>query len=351
MKELKICKVCGVPVRVGKDHRWGPDGTITLRGITDRRMVFFDSDGLDVLFSNIETLLNFSVQKILIESKARSTREYIKRMLRGPKGPLVRILGLNRVISRVAEQGKILGYGKATAIDFSWKERYMKTLIENPYSLPLIMGDLLGANEAATKDMNTVEYFERDPGVYEVKVLSGSYAPELTGRLLPKPRPRKPGNIEYDYCPRCGVPLEVSRFTWNLEEGTIIHAESGLRMAIFGPQGIEVFFEELEKELGEAIPATVVEAQRMYAETRMSLRSIGASTVDLRRWLAIRGMGNLVSLETSDDSVVAVIENPSLPLIVAGTALAFYEFTYNRKGRVDWSISDEGDLRINLEPA
>lgn len=351
MKQTKTCKVCHIPLRVGKDHLWGPDGTITLRGIHDRRMVFFDSDGLDVLFSNIESLLGISVEKILIESKARSAREYARRMLRGPKGQLARLVGLNRVVGRVLLQGRILGYGRAGVSGFSWREGYISVEIEDPYSLPLFCADFRGAAESVTRDPGTVTSEELGPGRYRVDVARGSSSPEFAGRLLPQPRARKPGDVTYNYCPRCGVPLEVSRFIWDLDRGTITHADSGLRMALFGPQGLEVFFNELEGELGDTIPETVIEAQRMYAESRMSLRSIGARAGDVRSWLAIRGLGNLVSLDITEELLEARIENPSLPLVIVGTSLSFYEFTFNRKGRMEWSLADDGDLRMRISPA
>src|SRR5659263_430654 len=74
MAELKACKTCGVPSRVGKGHIWNPNGTIVQRQDRDHRMIFFDSDSIDALFTNIESLIGMPIEKMVIESKARATQ-------------------------------------------------------------------------------------------------------------------------------------------------------------------------------------------------------------------------------------------------------------------------------------
>ena len=352
MAGLKTCKTCGVPLRVGKGHVWNSDGTITQRRDPDHRMLFFDSDSLDSLFSNIEKLIGVPIEKIVIESKARATRTYISHMIRGAKGQIARIVGLERIVTRVVEQGKVMGYGDIKVLEFNWKENYMECEIGNPYSLALFCGDLRGANEAIRIVVGTVTYEEIGPDRYLIKNFEAPHAPELEDRLLPTAKPRKPGNIEFNRCPGCGAPLEISRFKWDLERGIITHDDTGMRMALFGPTGLEVIFEELERELGDTIPDAIVEAQRMHAERSMRPRWKVAQPQDIRNWLAIQGLGNLAELEPVGESGFTVrIENPALPLIIVGTAKGFYEFMTDRKGSVSWELTDDGDLKMSFAPA
>lgn len=345
---MKRCKECGVPLRIGKGHNWNPDGTITQGRDPDHRMVFLDSDGLNSLFLNIERLIGTSIEKIIIESKARATMSYVSQLLRGPKGPLARVVGLERVIRRVVEQGKVMGYGDIKITDFNWKENYMYCDVGNPYSLPLFCGDLRGANEAIRRVTGTVSYEEIGPDHYLVKNYQAPHVPGIEERLIPHPKPRKPGDIEYNRCRRCGAPLEISRYRWDLEKGTITNGKTGVRMALFGPTGVQVIFDELESELGESIPETIVEAQRMHAESQMIPNWRKAVQEDIRNWLAIQGLGNLVSIETVEEGFTVRIENPALPLIIVGTELALYDFTDETRGAASWSIEEDGDLVLTL---
>lgn len=350
MPAVKICETCGIPRRIGKDHTWNSDGTITQRRDPDHRMLFFDSDSLDGLFSNIEHLIGVPIERMVIESKARATNAYISQLLRGHRGVIARIIGLERIVKRVVEQGKLLGYGDIEVVEFNWKEIQIACEIGQPYSLPMFCGDLKGSSEAIRKVTGSVSCESIGEDRYMVRTYQAPHASELEGRLLPKPRPRKPGDIEYNTCLGCGVPLEVSRFNWDLERGTISHCETELRMAIFGPTGLQVVFDELEQELGSSIPETIIEAQRMYTRENPNIRWKGAGVDGIRRWLAIQGLGNLVTLEQVDDSITTLIENPALPTIIVGSSLGFYESTTGNRASAEWSLAPDGDLSIKVSP-
>lgn len=346
MGDFKFCKTCGVPVRIGKDHVWNSDGTITQRRDPDHRMLFFDSEGLDVLFRNIEGLIGVPIEDMVIESKSRAAEAYIRSLLRGVRGPLARMLGIGRIVRRVVEQGRVMGYGDIKVTLFDWAQSRMICEIRHPYSLPLFCGDLKGANQAIRKVAGTISHEEVEPDFYRIENFNAPHAPELEERLMPRPLPRKPGDIEFDLCPGCGVPIQIANYAWNLEEGTIVHKATGLRYAIFGSAGLQVIFDELEAELGESIPETVVEAQRMHMESRLSGLSASLGAEDLRNWLAVQGMGNLVEATRGEEGTYARIENPAVPLILIGTASALYELMVGRKGETTWKISPDGDLEI-----
>jgi hypothetical protein len=174
-------------------------------------------------------------------------------------------------------------------------------------------------------------------------------APELKDRLMPKAPPRKPGDIKFNFCPRCHVPLEISQFKWDLEKGTITHEPTNLRYAIFGPAGLQAVFDELERELGDTITGTIIEAQRMHAELRMSEWWSSLATGDLRNWLAVQGMGNLVSLEAVEGGFTSRIENPAVPLVLIGTAIALFEYMFKSKTTLEWSMAENGDLLVTIK--
>lgn len=350
MSGTRTCKTCGVPLIFGKGHVWNPDGTITQRRDPDHRMALIDSNGVNALFANIEQLIGVPVEKMIIESKARATGAYISKLIRGAKGTLARVVGLERIIRRVVEQGRVMGYGDIKVREFNWKENYLYCEIGNPYSLPMFMGDLRGATEAVRKVLGTVTYEQIGPDRYLVKNFQAPHAPELEDRLLPHPRPRKPGEVELKRCAGCGTPFEISSFRWDLEQGTITHPETGLRVALFGPYGLQAVFDELGDELGEAIPETIIEAQRLYVTSAPGSFWKSLRGDDFGYWLALFGLGNLISFEQEGNGVTARIENPALPLIILGTSLGLYEIIAGTRGNITWSITEDGDLTFAMAP-
>lgn len=361
MADFRLCKHCGVPQRIGKDHSWNPDGTITQRRDQDHRMVFYDSDGIDSLFANIEQLIGMSIEKLVIESKARATQAYVSHLLRGFRGTAAKIIGVERIVARVIDQGRVMGYGDIKAELIDWDNQVMKIRARNPYSLKLFCGDMRGATEAIRKIEGTVTYEEIGPDTYKVTATHEPHAPELQDRLMPERPPRKPGSITYRLCPGCGVPAEIAGFKWNTSEGTIHYGPSGMRYAVFGPAGLTAVFDELERELGETIPETIVEAQRLHAEgaLRRSWALLGVPDLSpgiqalrewLQVWMGMQGMGNLAALEESGGSYSARIENPATPLVLVGTAAAVFEFLSGGKCSIEWSMAPDGDLAFTLNP-
>jgi hypothetical protein len=352
MAKLKACKTCGVPSRVGRGHNWNPNGTMVQRNDRNHRMIFFDSDSVTALFSNIEDLIGVPIEKIVIESKARATEAYIGTLIRGTKGQLARLFGLERIIRKIVEQGRLLGYGDIRVKEFNWKQAFMVCEITDPYSLPLFCGDLKGSLQAIRKLEGKVEYKEIGPNSYSIRDSQELDATGLEERLMPRTVPNKPGDFVYHRCPTCKAPLEISRFNWDIGKGTITQEGTGIRYAVFGSTGLQVILDELEKELGDTIPATIVEAQRMHAARTMNPRWKSVSREDIRNWLAFQGLGNLVALDEVEGGGFSIlIENPAIPLLIVGTIAALFEFLSGSESDINWEIVGDGDLSVNVMPA
>ena len=351
MSKVKVCKTCGVPKRVGRGHLWNADGTMVQRQDRDHRMILFDSDGIDDLFKNIESLIGIPIENIVIESKARATEAYIAHLIKGPKGALARMIGIERVITTIVEQGRLLGYGDIRVTEFSWADAFMYCEITDPYSLPLFCGDLRGALQAIRKLEGQITYEEIGPNKYRIKDFQADDVTAFENRLLPASLPRKPGDITYHRCPGCNAPLEISGFAWDFDKGTITQKASGIRYAVFGSSGMQVVLDELEKELGDTVPATIVEAQRMHTAKTMNPRWKAVGQADIRNWLAVQGLGNLLKLEQKDSGYDVLVQNPAIPLLLVGTMAALFEFITDKKAAVEWSVADDGDLSMSVTEA
>jgi len=342
-----LCGTCSVSKRAAKDLTWQSNGTITEARDPDHRMVLADVEGLNQLFANIEGLIGVSIQNIITESKARATQEFTRQLIRGWRGTVVRRLGLGIVIKNVAGLAKSLGYGGIEILDVNWKDDRIDFRLRDPYSVPLMCGDLRGATETVKNVVGTVEPEQESEDTWIVR---GRLSPPPSGmeeRLAPPPEKTRPGNISYRLCPACGAPRAISDFSWDLERGIITNRATGIRHAFVGPGGIQAVFDELSSELGDTIPETIIEAQRMRVASldHSAWKAFGFG--EFREMLGKMGFGNLASLEVSDGSYEVTIENASLPLMIVGTAAGALESVTGKRPEIEWTFSPEGDLKIS----
>ena len=349
LSNVKVCGTCGVPDRTRKSLTWNPDGTISETRDPEHRMVFADVDGLSQLFNDIEGLIGMPLDAIITESKAKATGEFTKNLIKGWKGAVVRRAGLGIVINKMGGVAKSFGYGDIEILYVDWKKDRIDFRLHDPYSVPLMCGDLRGATEAVKDVVGTVEPEQEDENTWIVR---GYLAPPPSGmeeRLSAPPVKAKPGNLSYERCRSCGVPLGISGFDWDMKRGIIRNQDTGLRFAFVGPGGIQAIFDELAVELGDTIPETVMNAERERVASQDFAQWKNFEADDFREMLGVMGFGNLVSYEASHGTFKARMENASLPLIVVGTAAGAVEAISGRKADVDWSLSEAGDLDMTVK--
>ena len=208
--------------------------------------------------------------------------------------------------------------------DFPWRVQ----LVQDPYSILFISGDNLGSVEAFEGVDMQVNYGRTGEGAYRTEVYPGEHSMELKERLKRRRYDFKPGEITYERCSECGIPSTVSGRLWDLDRGTITDQETGRRMAIFGPFSVDSICDDLEMELGDAIPATVIEATRRYIRTAWSLDRWNRDGLTFQQMIAVRGLGDLVNFEGDRDHLDMTIDNSCLHLPVVGTAQALVEMAY-----------------------
>ncbi len=366
---MEACS-CGVPRMVSKLLHWEPNGVITIGG-TPNRMVFLESGNLDVLFASIEDLVGIPVKHIVIESRARETKRFIERMyppevrekvarLSNADGGLTteeytQLLAENRSINQsILDISRVYGYGDQRQSDlwdsggaFPWRTQIMR----NPYCLLFVVADNLGGVEACEGRSHVASYEKIGDDTYMMVATPGEHPAGLAQRLKRRFYDYKPGDIVYERCSDCGVPLVVADKKWDLEEGTIIDPYTGRRMAIFGPAAVDAVFEDLESELGPDIPNVIIEAVRRDA------RDLASSDPDrwnrpgntFRNLIALRGFGNLRSFDGDENHLSLHIENACIPLIMVGIARGLVELTYGvDSSRCEWNFADDGDLDIDV---
>jgi len=374
MERIEVCGKCGVPLMVCGGLNWEANGLISLASSPRNRMVFFESETMDQLFKGIEELIGMPIGHIVIESRCRETKRYIERAFPPEMRKSVERMGgveadrglaitpeeretllatIRAITLSVIDISRVYGYGDQkpgdlweSGDDYPWRTQ----VIRNPYSLLFIAADNLGSVEACEVASMRVRYEKTGENTYKLEAYPGEHPVELKERLKRKRYEFKPGEIRYERCPECGIPLEVARRRWDLEEGTITDPDTGRRMAIFGPSAVDAIFEDLESELGEAIPETVIEAQRRYIKSAWGVDQWNRDGSTFQHMIALRGLGNLVSFDGDRTHLTLKIENSCLHLPMVGTIQALVELAYRAESSTcEWELAEDGDLIITVK--
>ena len=118
-------------------------------------------------------------------------------------------------------------------------------------------------------------------------------------------------------------------------------------MAIFGPFSIDSICDDLENELGEAVPAAVIESSRQYIKAAWSADRWNRDGLAFQQMIAVRGLGDLVRFAGDRKKLELVIENSCLHLPIIGTVQALVEMAYRAESsEVEWKLAEDGDLSI-----
>jgi hypothetical protein len=373
MAEVEFCESCGVPKLISGVFGWEESGIISISYSPGARMVFYESGNIDNIFRGVGELIGISIEHIAMERKRRDTRKFMERVFTREIEALASIMGgekLDRLSSlderkkrevlevgeavntQATSIGMVYGYGN---IRFSelWELRdtfpWRLQLIRYPYSVIFFCADMLATVEAFEQRDMCAEYEEVEDDVYLMSVTPGEHVVSLKDRLKRKHYELKPGNVSYERCPYCGVPLPLSRCRWNTEEGTILDPDTGRRMAFFDPTAMDAVFDDLESELGEAIPEAIIEAQRRYGKLSMSSENWRRSGYDFKSWAAMRGLGNITAFKADEKRLALTLENPCMHLALVGMAIALYELAWGKESSSHaWHRTEDGDLVIEV---
>jgi hypothetical protein len=352
MGKIKVCRKCGVPRLVSKDQSWLDNGVIQQTRDKANRMVFYESDNLSSLFAGIEGIIGLPIEHIVIESKRLDVKEYTEKLLPSVVRKIVRRIGFGVVAMKLRNLGACYGYGAIELGDSQrnqGNEDYLSMLIRNPHSITFFTGEVLGAWEAVDGRESYATYGKTGEDSYKVTVHVGKHPLELSGRLSHRSYPFKPGTSRFERCSACGVPQDVSRYRWDLDEGTIRHPETQRRMMIISPAGIDAVLDDLEAELGEAIPEAVVEAQRRFVREAMKEQDWQRGEGDYRSMLALRGLGQLAGMEMDENHLTVTIENSCMPLIMVGTMQGIFELAGGiENSTYAWKTEEDGNLSITI---
>jgi hypothetical protein len=354
LAEISLCPECGVPQVIAANHVWLNSG-VMVQANNPKRIGFIESENLDPLYSGIAEIIGMPVDRPVIEIARRGTVEYFKSLL--PPGVDSMVSGRKVDTSIVADMmmtaGQLNGFGKYEVMEIRYEgdaDDHAILAIHDPFSVLLCSGTLCGGVEVIAGRPHKVSYRMLDSGLLEIEVSVTERDRGLEGRLEMRDYRHRDGEIEFERCASCGVPKPLSGFKWIFDKGIITNGWTGRRMVMMGPEVQDPLFEELEKELGGIIPAAVIEAQRRFIKTGFySIDEIGDEG-DFRTQLALRGFGNLREMKISPKGLQMSIDNAACYLMTVGLAQGLFEAAFDLESQVDWQVSENGDLRVEVSP-
>jgi hypothetical protein len=357
MKITRTCAECGIPLGIARTMDWNSDGTITQKKDPRHRMIFFESENLDHLWSRLAGLLGITQEHlwdVVIESKSRATRAFLFRTLPWHVNMLAHFIGYKTIISTIQAQGLVMGYGKITIggqYPARGRPERITVTVEDPYSLPYFCGDFKGAAEVTERRPAEITYQALDYVRHQIDVTMGKEHLEEEQFVWKEEAPRKAGDVVYNRCPTCGTPLELKQFKWDLSTGIIKDTETGRRMALFGTISLISVFDEMARELGDRVTGHIIEVQRENTLDAMNVEEARSGLEGLRSRAAIRGLGLLSRLEINETGMKVVMSNPSVPPYIAALALGIFELDTGRRGSYELKKEKDGDLSIEITPA
>jgi hypothetical protein len=353
--DVNMCPECNIPEPFNAGQVWLNNGDIVQKINPEARLGFIECENLDPLFANIGDIIGMNIENMVSNITARGTEKYMSVLIPEAIKAMVQAKQMdpNSFVGPIVTYCHIVGFGKYKIIDSRYErdeDDYSITRIEAPFSVPEAAGAIAGVLSATVGGEHAVSYKEISPGVYDFTTIWTEYPEVLVEKLQTSAYQHRDGDIELERCATCGLPTALSAYSWYLDRGLIVNRRTKRRMAVLGPELLDVLFKVLEAELGEAIPAAVVEAQRRFVKTGFFSIDELSDEGDFRVQLALRGMGNLKELRMGSQGMNLRVDNAACNLLMVGMVQGLFEMIFDVDSSVEWQLSGEGNLEVDVKP-
>jgi hypothetical protein len=353
--DIVRCPECNIPEPFAQGQEWLNNGDIVQRSNPQARIGFIECENLDPLFRNMGEIIGISVEPMIVNITARQVEVYMRPLIPQEARDMIlaKQLDPNSFEDYIFTLCHVYGYGKYETIDYRYErgaDDYALYQITRPFSLPLAAGAMAGASSSLVGGEHQITYREISSELYEFKTTWTEYPQELMERFETTPYNHRNGDIELERCATCGTPKAFSNYRWSLEDGLIVNEYTGRRMAVLAPGIQDLLFKELEKELGDTIPKVVVEAQRRFTKTGFYSIEQVSDEGDFRTQLALRGLGNLRDIKMGPPGLFMRIDNAAGYLMTVGMVQGLFEMAFDVESHVEWALSDQGNLEVEISP-
>jgi hypothetical protein len=354
MTEFPTCPGCGVPEMFAQMNRWLDNGDVVQSTNEQARMAFVECEHVDPVFRDVGKAIGISIDHIVINIVARATQLYMDTIILPQVKEMIRNRSLDvpTFSQPILDLCHAMGYGKYTFLGYRYEEDeddFCKISIYRPFSILETSGAFAGVVASSVGGEHLVTFEEVSPELYELTTHWTTYPQALKEKLQLRMYEPKEGGLALERCATCGTPLLISSTCrWDTENGIIINARTGYRMAELGPGLMDSIFDALEWELGEEIPRLVVDAQRRFARAGFAPIDFSWDEDELRLQFAVRGLGRLRRFRLRSDGVQMHLDNSCMRLLLVGLVQGSFERAFGVDSHVEWEISEEGALQMEI---
>ncbi len=346
---LHVCKECGVPLSVSKNHIWEEHGRILNRD-GSQRLVIVERKIINGILDKAAEKVGKDIEKTFICAKAFDASHYVRSVMVGFRKvatgyPLIR----RPFYELLCDHARILGMADARLLHYKQGKEAIISCSQC-YNKTCFAGDILGAFYAGENRSASIEISEEDgETVYRVTVLDDDRCEDIEKYSYSWEVPL-PGYISYKRCRRCGIPFSVSFFSWDITRGVMVDTHNGEQVTLIDVAGINAAHAEIRARYGgwvDDFMANEIKAMvdGILPDLVWKRRRVEEKIRDLF-FLAYRGMGNPIFTEPTEDGIRARIENPFNYPIVAGIAASF--LGRGKPVTFDWERSMPGRLEVSL---
>ncbi len=340
---FKGCPACGVPNRIAFMHRWRDDGILESR-MGAARAIMIERDAFAGVLERIEETLGIPLDRILIDAKRRDAKLYVDDVVSGFAGRIIRLSPFRRLGYLVMiRQAATIGLAKAQLLDYRPGKKFIGRAFP-VYHPVLFVGDVCGAFESLERKRARPVYGSIGEAWYAE--LSVDESLPVEERLELEKTAEVPARAGYERCAKCGVPLGIGDFRWDLDQGKIIDRNTGEWIIYINVEGVNTVLRELEREIGEEIPRMVNEFTADYY-SRLAREHPPSFLCDLA-FMKLRGFG-VPDRERPDEGELkagVLVRNAFNAPMVAGMVAAVYG---GEGKRITWEVPEKGTVLVKGE--
>ncbi len=356
---LSRCGECGAPLVLRAFGCWNPDGTITAKPYGHSlRISFIEQGELTALLDGISSSIGYPIDKLVVAGERKANGGSVDEMLSKKRGLIRSVahsaIGMPVTEKIIADVAIGLGHGRSEILEHK-RGKLIRVRVSEPYNAALATGDLLGTYEAHFL-MTAVAscQVEGDSVVITIEKDHDGMTWQDPTRLTLKKMPTFEGQVEFERCGRCDVPLAMTRkVSWNTSRGIITNNASGARQVMIIVEAINAVIRELTWELGETIPDMVREAEQAFVASEMvgtELEGTAETYAQLLSDMTVFGQGNPVEVTKEGVLLTVRVDNPFCEPLIAGRIAGFYQAVEGVETNVIWSPGTNGYTVIQAWP-
>lgn len=345
---LRICRDCGVPLSISRNHFWKKDGRILSRD-SAQRLVIMERRIIDGIISRAMEILGEEAGRILTRAKALDAFLYVRSIMVGWKKLVCNLpFTRRRFYDLLCDQARILGMADARVVSYK-SRRELLIACTQCYSDAFFAGDILGAVQAGEgREAEVFTWEEKGEKRFAVTMMEKSDG-SWNEHRFPWEDPL-PGHIVYRRCPRCQAPFPVSFFAWDTSRGLMMDTRNGETVVMLDVAGMNAAYQEIkENYLPQLDELLFREIKAMVDQELPGLEWKRRGPEERVRdlfFLAYRGMGNPVFTRAIREGIEARVENPFNYPIVAGITASF--LSRGQPASFEWEKTGTGRMEVRV---